>query len=635
MNSHVDGDHSKGVADPLAAVVAGPWAGMVLRALDRILEILTASLLVAIVAAVFISTASRYVFNASVIWSEEIPVLLQVWLTFVGGVIGQRRGAHVSVETFVNMTPRRWRPAIDAFGDCVTLGLLIVLLYGSALLVRDRMDEVSSALRFSMSLFMLPLSIGAAAMIVAICLRIVAMPRRPASVGVVVFVLVASGVWLANEGSGGLLTAVSPLAFMIGAFLVLLVLNVPIAFALGAVSLAHMLLTGGSNVTIVAQRLVSGQMGFVLIAVPLFILAGALMETGGISRRLVALAAAIVGHIRGGLAVVVVVSEILFSGISGSSVADVSAIGSLLIPAMVRAGYRPETSVAIVSAASAMGILVPPCILMVILAAVGNVSVIALFVGGFIPAFVIATGLIALIIVKARREDWPKEERKSAGDVLRAGVDAIIPLLSPVIIFGGMLSGIVTVTEAAVLAVVYGLVVGVFVYGELGVRKIGRMLVDSGVMTSMAFWIIGMASVFSWILAVEQVPDELGRLISGAPGGAATFWLFSIAVFVIIGGMLDGMPALLILGPVFFPIATALHIDLIHYGIVIIAAMGIGLFLPGIGVGTFIAVAIGRVQLGPVAVAFVPYLAVLLVMVIVVAFVPWFTLVLPRLLLGR
>jgi tripartite ATP-independent transporter DctM subunit len=272
---------------------------------------------------------------------------------------------------------------------------------------------------------------------------------------------------------------------------------------------------------------------------------------------------------------------------------------------------------------------------MVVLAAVANVSVIALFVGGFIPAFVLAAGLFALVWYKAGREGWPRAPRVPWRGRLVAARDAIIPLLSPVIIFGGILSGAVTVTEAAVLGVVYALVVGLFVYRELTLARVYRLFVSSGSATSMAFWLIGMASVFSWILAVQQAPDQLGRLVSMAPGGAVTFLLFSILIFVVLGGILDGMPALLILGPVFFPIAASLGIDLIHYGIVLIAAMGIGLFLPAVGVGMFIAVGIGGVGMGAAAVRYVPYLAILLAMLVVVALVPWLTLVLPRLLIGQ
>lgn len=601
---------------------------------DRVFELFTALVLALIVITVFVSTLSRYLFNASVVWSEEIPILLQVWLTFIGGFVALRRGAHVSVNTVLQLIPARWHHIIEAAILLVTLGMLLTLLRFSVVLVQTRWTEVSPTVGFSMSWFMLPLPIGVVFMAVHVCQCLASLPRRDATLGVLWVVGVAAAVVGLDRVSGGLVTAVNPLAAMLVGFLVLLVLNMPIAFALGSVSIVYLMLAG-SNLTIVTQRLIAGPMSFVLIAVPLFILGGALMETGGISRRLVALAGALVGHIRGGLAMVVVVSEILFSGISGSTTADVTAVGSLLIPAMKKAGYRAAESVAIVSSASAMGILIPPCIVMVVLAAIANVSVIALFVAGFIPGFLIASGLLGLIWIKARREGWPSESQASLRDTLRAALDAIIPMLSPVIIFGGILSGAVTVTEAAVLAVVYALLVGVLIYRELRPRDVYLQLVDAGVTTSMAFWLIGTASVFSWILAVHEVPVQLGNFISSAPGGSVTFMLFTIFIFIVLGALLDGLPALLILGPVFFPIATKLGIDLIHYGIVVIAAMGIGFFLPPIGVGIFIAAGIAREQIGPVAVAFVPYLMVLIIMCLVVAFVPWFTLVLPQLVLSR
>ena len=603
--------------------------------LDHVFEGAVVILLAVLVVTVFVSTLSRYVFNASVIWSEEIPILLQVWLTFIGGIVALRRGDHVSVDTFSRMLPSRWHVVSRAFIDFLALGLLLVLLLVSTTLVKARIGEASPAIGFPMGLFMLPLTIGVLFMLIALYRRVAALPYRVAGLALLGIIGLAAVFYGVDRMTGSLVESINPLGFLLGSFGLLVVLNMPISFALGVVSVIYLWFAGTGSLTIVAQRLVAGPMSFVLIAVPLFILAGALMEAGGISRRLVALAGALVGHIRGGLAMVVIVSEIFFSGISGSSTADVSAVGSLLIPAMKKAGYRGDESVAIVAAASAMGILVPPCILMVILAAVANISVIALFVGGFIPAFVLAAGLFALIWYKARREGWPSERRMTSRERLRATRDAIIPVLSPVIIFGGILSGMVTVTEAAVLGVAYALFVGVFVYRELAFAQVYRLFVRSGSATSMAFWLIGMASVFSWILAVQQVPDQLGRLVSAAPGGSVTFMLLSIVIFVILGGILDGMPALLILGPVFFPIAMSLDIDLLHYGIVIIAAMGIGLFLPAVGVGMFIAVGIGGVGMGAAAARYLPYLVVLLVMLVVVAFVPWLTLVLPRALLGR
>src|SRR5215813_13860248 len=360
--------------------------------LDRVFEAAVVVLMAVLVAAVLASTASRYVLNASVIWSEEIPILLQVWLTFLGGVVALRRGDHVSVDALSRLFPSRWQAVSRIVVDFLSFGLLAVLLLMSITLVRARSGEASPAVGFPMGLFMVPLVIGTLFMLFMLGRRFAALPPRRAGVALLIILGLASLFYGVDRLPGGFAQNVNPLGFLLASFVVLVALNMPISFALGVVSVVYLWFAGTGSLTIVAQRLVAGPMSFVLIAVPLFILAGALMEAGGISRRLVALASAMVGHIRGGLAMVVIVSEIFFSGISGSSTADVSAVGSLLIPAMKKAGYRGDESVAIVAAASAMGILVPPCILMVILAAVANISVIALFVGGFIPACVVASG---------------------------------------------------------------------------------------------------------------------------------------------------------------------------------------------------------------------------------------------------
>jgi tripartite ATP-independent transporter DctM subunit len=634
-DAHMEGvraplDHASEETSPTwqLLITAGRW-------LDHAFEAVTASLLLVLVLAVLVGTTSRYLFNSSVVWSEEIPVLLQVWLTFIGGTIALRRGDHVSVDVVFRQLPVAWTAPVRACVEVATIGLLCVLFWTSATLVKARIGEVSAALGFPMSLFMVPLTLGSGLMVITLVRRILALNLRLIAAALLANALVAALLIGVDRLTGGLVSFFNPLGFLLASFVALITLNMPIAFAFGTVSVMYLWFAEIGSLTIVPQRLVAGPSSFVLIAVPLFILAGALMEAGGISKRLIGLADAMVGHVRGGLAMVVVVSAMLFHGITGSSVAEVSALGSLLIPAMKRAGYSGEDSVSIVSAACAMGILVPPCILMIVLAAVANVSVVALFIGGFIPACVLAAGLAALIQYKARRLGWPRGPKIAWRARLRAMREAIIPLMIPIIIFGGILSGVVTVTEAAVLAVIYALFVGVFVYRELAPITIYQLFVRSGSTTGMALWLIGMASVFSWILAIQQAPDQLGHILNVAPGGIITFHLLSIVIFVILGGILDGMPALLILGPVFFPIAKALGINLIHYGIVLTAAMGIGLFLPVVGVGMFIAIGIGRVEVGSTAMRYMPYLAVLIAMLIVVAFVPWLTLVLPRALLGQ
>lgn len=416
------------------------------------------------------------------------------------------------------------------------------------------------------------------------------------------------------------------------AFAVLLVLGIPVAFVIGTAGFVGLYWSGQYPLTVIVKQIFEGVDSFVLLAIPLFILAGALMETGGIAVRLVRLAQVLVGRIRGGLSMAVVVAEYIFSGISGSTVADVSAIGSTMIPPMLRAGYRPEQAVAVVSAASAMGILVPPCILMIVIGSVANVSVAALFAAGFLPAVVLALAIMVYIWFDARRSGLEAREVAGLRAIWRAFVDAVIPLGLPAIIFGGILGGAVTPTEAAVLAVVYAFVVGVFVYREIKWRDLPGILVHSAVVTAAVCFLLGTAAVVAWILAVEQVPQILLRLMLAVPGGNIVFLILTSILFIALGAVLEGLPAVVILLPTFMPVVQRLGIDVIHYATVVVAATGIGLFLPPIGVGFFIACGIAKVPVDRATRDMMPYVYMMCVGLLVVILVPWVTLVLPRIL---
>jgi C4-dicarboxylate transporter DctM subunit len=327
---------------------------------------------------------------------------------------------------------------------------------------------------------------------------------------------------------------------------------------------------------------------------------------------------------------VVVVGEYFFSGISGSTVADVSAIGSLLIPAMKKAGYTSASSVSIVSAATAMGILVPPCIMMVVLGGMTGLSVGALFVAGFIPAAVLAVCIMALIYLQALRTNLDVEPRPSLREAVRAACGAILPLLLPVIIFGGILSGAATATEVAVIAVVYGFAVGYFVYGEITRDQIIPILVRTATITGTVMFLCGASSVLSWIFSINQVPQIVGGLVTKFSSSPLVFLLLCNAAFILLGAVLEGLPALLILIPIFMPFSTQFGISGLHLGILAIASIGIGIFLPPIGVGMFIACTFADIEIEKVIVPFIPYLAVLLIGLFIISYFPWFTLFLPR-----
>jgi len=348
--------------------------------------------------------------------------------------------------------------------------------------------------------------------------------------------------------------------------------------------------------------------------------------------RLVRLAQALVGRIRGGLSMAVVVAEYIFSGISGSTVADVSAVAATTIPGMVRAGYSRELAVAVVSAASAMGILVPPCILMIVIGSVASLSVAALFTAGFLPAVVMAIVLMGYIWRTAGRMGIAAEPRPTAGELWTAFREALIPLGMPAIIFGGILGGIMTPTEASVMAVLYALVVGLFVYREIKPAELPAIMMNSAMITGAVGLLLGAAGVVSWFLTVQQMPAAMIRIMTVVPGSSLVFLFITAAIFIFFGAVIEGLPAVVILLPTFMPVVTRLGIDVVHYSTVVVAATGIGLFLPPIGVGFFIACGIANIPGDRATGAMMPYVYMMCVGLLIVILVPWVTLVVPRLL---
>jgi C4-dicarboxylate transporter DctM subunit len=425
--------------------------------------------------------------------------------------------------------------------------------------------------------------------------------------------------------------SILPIVILLGGFIFLLALNVPVAFSMVLACIAALWWQGTIPISTVTMKLYSGIDTFPFLAIPLFILAGGLMEQGGISARLVRLASNLVGHIRGGLGFVVVVSEIFFSGISGSSIADASAIGSLLLPSMVRAGYTAERATAIVAAATGMGMMIPPCLNMVVLGAVANISIAGLFMGGFLPGFLMALTLMVVIYVQSSRGTLPAATtaKPTMGEVLASVKESVIPLLTPVIIFGGIFAGIFTATEAAAVATVYALFVSVFLYKEIGLKALYKILVDTAVMTGVVSLLVGAATGFSWILATYQVPRMLGEFITMVGGGQYAFLLFSIAVFLFFGMILDGLPAILIFFPILMPIALSLGVQPLHYGVLVIAIVGIAIVAPPIGLCLVILCSLAKIKLTDTIGPLIPYISILIADLIIMAFWPWLVMFLP------
>jgi C4-dicarboxylate transporter DctM subunit len=604
-----------------------------LSAADRALHWSIAVLVVAQASVVGLQVVGRHILRQPFPWTEEVARLLLVWLMCAGGVAALRHGQHPRVTALVRLFSVPRRRAIDRGVRLVLMGFLLWLVVPSWRLTVASAGErlPASGLSGAMISIVLP------AALLLMSLEIARQIRRE---GLAAWCDRSSLLW--SLGAAGLAVAsvmvplladAAPLAVLVTGFLVTAALGVPLAFTLALTSLTYLVGIGGVDLIILPIKILGGVDSFVLLAIPLFILAGALMESGGISERIVGLAMAIVGRVRGGLAMVVVVAEILFSGISGSTAADVSAISSLLVPSMRKSGYSGPEAVSVVAAASAMGILVPPCLTMVVLGSLVNISIVTLFLAGFVPAFLLAALLLVLIAIRARRQGWPVSPPATRGDLGRAIRRAALPTGLPVMLFGGIFTGLTTVTEAALLAVVYALAAGIALGGIRRDQLLGQ-LAGSGVVTATTLWVLAAASAFAWILVREWVPQTLGEWIGGVGAGKAGLLAMTVVLFVVIGALLEGLPALLIFGPILFPISRTVGLDPVHYGIVIIAAMGIAFFLPPVGVGLSIAAGIARVDIDDVSRTYFPYLIALLAGLGLIAAFPVLTLVLPRLLLG-
>ncbi len=596
------------------------------------LELAAAILLICITLVVTLQIVCRYILQELPPWSEELSRYLFIWANFVGAGVALARSSHVSIDSLVARLPDSVRRKLETVVVILVTTFALFMVYQGVVTAVAMKGSYSITMHFSMAWVFAALP---AAGLIFVLYQLQKIFKRKdwvstcvSAIGVVVLTTALALIGKHMSIPPGLLVIT-----LVCVVIILMTINTPISIAIGSACLVYLLTRGNIQLLIVPIMIIGGMDSFVLLAVPLFILVGELMNTGGITKRLVTFARALVGHMRGSLGISTVLGEYIFSGISGASVADVSAMGSLLIPAMKRGGYRTELAVSIVASASAMGMLVPPCIPMVVLGNLTNLSVASLFIAGFVPAACMALPLIGLIYIQAVRENIPRERRQSAREVLLAFRRALLPLLTPVIILGGILGGLVTPTEAGMIGVIYALILGVFVYREIKPRDLMPILVKTASLTGMILLLVGTATLLSWIFAAESVPGLLANLIMKLSSSSAPFLLITIAVFVVFGAFLEGLPALIIFTPILFPIMSHFaDIVPLHYGIIMITSLGIGLFLPPMGIGFLIACAIGQVNVENATRAYAPYLLVLLIGALIVAFVPWFTLVLPRIM---
>jgi tripartite ATP-independent transporter DctM subunit len=408
--------------------------------------------------------------------------------------------------------------------------------------------------------------------------------------------------------------------------ILLTLINVPIGFGLTIAAIIFLFFKGTASLSIVPLNLFSGASSFPLLAIPLFILAGGLMDTSGISLRLVNMANSLVGFVRGGLAMVTVVATMIQSEISGSSVADAAAIGNVVIPAMEKRGYSRTLSAAIVSNAASAAILIPPSIPMIIYAWMAEVSVAKLFFAGFLPGFIACGAMMALCYYYARRYNLPVEQGFSLREVGRSTIHAFWALMIPIVIWGGIFLGIATATEVAALAVLAALLIGVFIYRELPVRQLHRILRDSVSQTSVVMLIVASSAVLGWYLTSEQIPQKFARMMLETTSNKYLILLFLNLFFFVAGMFLHSAAAIILIVPIVMPLIRQIGVDPIHFGIIVTINLGVGQQTPPVATVLFTTAAIARVSFWEVFKQGWPFTAVLALVTLLVTYVPWISL---------
>jgi len=420
---------------------------------------------------------------------------------------------------------------------------------------------------------------------------------------------------------------------IIAVFVILLAIGVPIAFVLGLSSLLYLRLQDMS-VVLLGQRFFVGVDNFLLLAVPLFILAGKLMNKSGITDRLIDFFLILMGHIRGGLAYINIIASVFFAGITGSGAADTAAIGSILIPAMKKEGYSSEYAAAVTAVSSTIGPTIPPSIAMVVYAASAGVSVAKMFLGGVIPGLLLAVG--QLFVAWRGTHKWAvpvREKRLSVKSFARGLFDAALALIMPLILIGGIVLGIFTPTEAAAVAVLYALIVGFVIYRKLTVRKLLRQLYETALLSGAILMILGFAHLFGWILAAEDVPGSVARAITGLTQNRILVLLMINTLLLVVGTFMETLASVILLTPILLPLAESIGIDPIHFGIIMVVNLNIGLATPPLGVCLIVAAPLADTSIERIARAAIPFLAIMVSALLLITYVPELVMFVPNMVL--
>jgi len=592
-------------------------------ALGMLVEIPAALLVVAEIVILFAGVVARYGLHSPLIWSDELASILFLWLAMLGAAVAFRRSEHMRMTAIVASAGPAMRAYLDMVATCAALAFLLLIAWPSYEYAYEESFITTPALQIANSWRAAALPVGIGLMALFALLRLARagdikiLLSAVLSVAVLIAIFWLAQPWLRPLGN------INLIIFFVGVAGFCVFSGVPIAFGFGLAIFGYLALTTRTPLMVLVGRMDEGMSHLILLSVPLFVFLGLLIEMTGMARAMVAFLASLLGHVRGGLHYVLVGAMYLVSGISGSKAADMAAVAPVLFPEMKARGARPGDLVALLAATGAQTETIPPSLVLITIGSVTGVSISALFTGGLLPGVVLAITLSALVWWRYRGEDLSHVKRARAGEVFRSLVVALPALALPFVIRAAVVEGVATATEVSTIGIVYGLVVGLVVYRQFDWRRLGPMLVETACLSGAILLIIGTATGMAWGLTQSGFSRALAVAMTGLPGGSAAFIAVSIVAFTVLGSVLEGIPAIVLFGPLLFPIARAVGVHEVHYAMIIILAMGIGLFAPPFGVGYYAACAIGRVDPADGIRPIWGYLLALLIGLIVVAIFPW------------
>ncbi|MFD2441301.1 TRAP transporter large permease subunit [Paracoccus kondratievae] len=559
------------------------------------------------------------------IWGDEVASISFIWMAMLGAALAVDRHEHMRLTVFLPLLPGRVARVAEIVGQVLVCILLLRLLPVAVEYAYEESFVRSPALGLPMSwrASALPAGIG---LMTFLSLLAVLRTREWRIIGATLIVTAAAVAVLWYARPALLSLGNWNLPIWLGLLVaVLLCIGVPIAFCFALGTLAYLTFASHAPIFVMMGRIDEGMSSLILLSVPVFVLLGCILDATGMGKAIVNFLASLLGHVKAGMSYVLLGSMFLVSGISGSKVSDMATVAPALFPEMRRRGHSAPEMTALLATGAAMADTVPPSIVLIVLGSVAGVSIAGLFTSGFVIAMVLLVVLAVLARWKARGEDMSGVKRATPVLIGRALLIAAPALVLPFMIRSLVASGVATATEVSAIAVVYAFIIGVVLYGGIPLRRVGAMLVETAAMSGAILLILGAASAMAWALTQSGFARDLMTVVTGLPGGWVVFMLASIAIFLILGCVLEGLPAIVLLAPIMFPIARGLGIHDIHYAMVIVTAMNIGLMAPPIGIGFYIACKIANVPADQVMRRIWPYLAALMIGLLAIAAVPWFS----------